>query len=475
MNNSYDFVVIGGGSAGYAAARTAHELGMKTAVIDGAETLGGLCILRGCMPSKTLIESANRYRSMRRAEEFGLRAADTSVHPKEIVARKRVLIGEFANYRQEQLADKRFDLIRGTASFSGANSLTVSTLDGGETFEVEFRSALIATGSKVARVPIDGLEETGYWTSNDILEAESLPDSIIVLGGGAIAMEMACYLEGLGKTVTVVQRSGQLLSGSDEDVAKALEDAVSSRDNFTVITGTKILNVSRDDATGAKKVTFLHGETERSVEADEILQALGRRANSDGLSLETAGIESKRDGKVITGLDQRTSREHIFAAGDVCGPHEIVHIAIEQGEAAAKNAAVLLGFAEDKDTVQLMDYRVKILGIFTHPEVATVGLSEAEAKEQGLAVKTASYPFDDHGKSMVMGETEGFVKMIADAESGEIVGAAVVGPEAVDLIHEVVVAMFYRSTVGSFVKIPHYHPTLSEIWLYPAEEILYSD
>lgn len=475
MSNSYDFVVIGGGSAGYAAARTAHELGMKTAVIDGAETLGGLCILRGCMPSKTLIESANRYRSMRRADEFGLRAADTSVDPKEIVARKRVLIGEFASYRQEQLEDKRFDMIRGTASFSGENTLTVSPLDGGESFEVEFRSALIATGSKVARIPIDGLEETGYWTSDDILEAESLPDSIVVLGGGAIAMEMACYLEGLGKEVTVVQRSGQLLSGSDEDVAKALEHAVSSRDNLAVFTGTKILHVSRNESTGGKKVTFLHGKEEVSVEADEILQALGRRANSDGLNLEGAGIEPERDGKVSTGLDQRTSREHIFAAGDVCGPHEIVHIAIEQGEAAAKNAAILLGFTGENETVQLMDYRLKILGIFTHPEVAMAGLSEAEAKEQGRAIKTASYPFDDHGKSMVMGETEGFVKMIADADSGEIIGAAVVGPEAVDLIHEVVVAMFYRSSVDSFVKIPHYHPTLSEIWLYPAEDLLYSD
>lgn len=472
MSNNYDFVVIGGGSAGYAAARTAHELGMKTAVVDGAETLGGLCILRGCMPSKTLIESANRYRSMRRGKEFGLRAGDTSVHPEEIIARKRVLIDDFASYRQQQLEDKRFDLIRGTASFSGKNSLSISPLEGGDEFKIEFKSALIATGSKVARIPIEGLEETGYWTSDHILEAESLPESVVVLGGGAIAMEMACYLEGLGKIVTVIQRSPQLLSGSDEDVAKALEEAVSSRENLTIYAGTKIQRVSRDGTSGKKRIEFLYGDRECSVEADEILQALGRTASSDGLGLDRAEVETRSDGKVAVGLDQRTSQEHIFAAGDVCGPHEIVHIAIEQGELAASNAARLLGFGSEEAPVRLMDYRLKILGIFTHPEVATVGLSEAEAKEQGRDVKSASYPFDDHGKSMVMGETEGFVKMIADSETGEIVGAAAVGPEAVDLIHEIVVAMFFHSTVESFVKIPHYHPTLSEIWLYPAEDLL---
>lgn len=470
MDTKYDFVVIGGGSAGYAAARTAHDLGMKTAVIDGADTLGGLCILRGCMPSKTLIESANRYRSMRRAEEFGLRAGETSVYPEEIIARKRVLIDDFASYRQEQLEDDRFELIRGTASFSGENSLSVSPLGGGEKIEVHFKTALIATGSKVAKIPINGLEETGYWTSDDILEAEELPDSIIVLGGGAIAMEMACYLEGLGKEVTVIQRSEHILSEADTDVAKALEEAICTRKNLTLYTGTNIQEVSRDESTGRKKITFLHHGEERTVEADEILQALGRNPNSECLDLENAKIETREKGKVKIDLDMRTSSEHIFAAGDVCGPYEIVHIAIEQGEIAAQNAATLLGHSEDP--VKLIDYRLKLYGIFTHPEVAMVGLTEEEAKQQGREVKAASYPFDDHGKSMVMGETEGFVKMIADAESGEIVGAAVVGPEAVDLIHEVVVAMHFRSTVESFVKIPHYHPTLSEIWLYPAEDLL---
>lgn len=474
MSEPFDFVVIGGGSGGYSAASTAHELGMKVAVVDGAETLGGLCILRGCMPSKTLIESSNRFRSMRRAKEFGLRADHLEARPDEIIARKRRLIGEFADYRQGQLEDERFELIRGSARFTGSHSLEVSVLGSDETRAVEFRSAVIATGSVITRLPIDGMEETGYLTSDDILEAEELPDSIVVLGGGAIAMEMACYLEGLGKEVTVVQRSRHILTGSDRDVAEAVEDAITSRDNLTLFTGTSLKRVYRDESDGKKVVVFDHGDEERSVRADEILQALGRSPNADPLDTEAAGVErDPRSGKVKCRTTQQTSADHIYAAGDVCGPYEIVHIAIDQGEIAAHNAAIDLGFqtARKRET----DYRLKLYGIFTDPAVGMVGLTEAEAEERGLPFASASYPFDDHGKSLVMGETHGFVKMIAHTETGEILGAAVVGPEAVELIHELVVAMHFRATTAEFLKIPHYHPTLSEIWTYPAEDLLFSD
>ncbi len=470
MEEQYDFVVIGGGSAGYAAARTAHEEGLKTAVIDGSERLGGLCILRGCMPSKTLIESANRFRSMRRAGEFGLSADKLAADPEKIVKRQRSLINEFASYRAEQLEDGRFDLIRGNAIFSGSHELSVKLLDGGDEQLVRFKSACVATGSKVTRVTIPGLEEAGYWTSNEILEAEELPDSFVVLGGGAIALEMACYLEGLNKEVTVIQRSDQLLSGTDKDVADALAGAISARDNLTLYTGTELKEVSVNND-GEKRVRFLHDGGEVEVGADQIVQALGRSPNNGNLGLEKAGIGLASNGKHIAcDSEQRTSQEHIFAAGDTCGPLEVVHIAIDQGEIAANNAAVLLG---GKKEIRHFDSRLKLLGIFTDPQVATVGISENEAAKAGRKVKAASYPFNDHGKSMVMGETEGFVKLIADCETRELVGAAVIGPEAVDLIHEIVVALYFRAKPDDFIKIPHYHPTLSEIWTYPAEDLLF--
>ena len=201
--------------------------------------------------------------------------------------------------------------------------------------------------------------------------------------------------------------------------------------------------------------------------AEQILQALGREPDLEGLSLSTAGVKTEK-GKVVTQLTQQTSVPHIFAAGDVCGPYEVVHLAIQQGEVAAKNAAA---FAAGKELKERMDYRLKLEVIFTSPEAAGVGYSEKECREKGWDIVTASYPFADHGKSMVMGEVNGFVKLIAFKERGEIVGAQVVGPHASDLIHEPLAIMRYRGTASEMAAMPHYHPTLSEIWTYPAEEI----
>jgi pyruvate/2-oxoglutarate dehydrogenase complex dihydrolipoamide dehydrogenase (E3) component len=206
---------------------------------------------------------------------------------------------------------------------------------------------------------------------------------------------------------------------------------------------------------------------EQAVEAEEILLALGRRSAIGGLGLEAAAVETE-DGRIAVLPTQQTSQPHIFAAGDVCGPVEVVHVAIQQGELAARNAAVWLRGEKAREK---MDYRLALFGVFTHPQAAQVGLTEIAAAKAGRAVIAASHPFAEHGKSMVMGETEGFVKMIADATTGEIVGASAVGPEAVELIHQAVVAMHFRCTVAEFLKIPLYHPTLSEIWSYPAEEL----
>lgn len=466
----YDFIVVGGGSGGYAAARTAQEAGLKTAVIDGADPLGGLCILRGCMPSKTLIESANRARTIRHAEEFGLRADNFQFHAPEIIARKRELIDDFASYRQEQLGDGRFDLLRARAEFLDSHTLQLSPIDGGKTRNVTFAAGCVATGSVIQKISVPGLEESGYWTSDDVLEAESIPESMIVLGGGAIALEMACYFEGLGREVTVIQRSDHVLSSSDRDVAEALQEAMRSRPNLRIHTGTRLTQVESSEDGCEVSVHFEQGGELRKVTGSRILQALGRVPATEGLNLEAAGIELEPGGRrILVDAHMATTQPHLFAAGDVCSPLEVVHLAIQQGEVAAHEAARFLGRAEGP--ARSMDYRLQLFGVFTDPQVASVGLSEVEAARSGREVIAATYPFDDHGKSMVMGETHGFVKLIADATSKELVGAAAVGPEAVEIIHEIVVAMHFRATASQFLEIPHYHPTLSEIWSYPAEEI----
>jgi len=460
----YDFVVLGGGSGGYAAARTAVELGLKTAVVDGSAELGGLCILRGCMPSKTLIESANRSLVIQEAEDFGLRASGTGVDLPGIVSRKRRLIADFADYRRGQLEDGEFDLIRGRGRFADGETMAVDLLDGGER-RLPFRTALIATGSSIAVPPLAGLEEAGYLTSDDILEAESLPDSMLVLGGGAVALEMAHYLEGIGVDVTVVQRSAQVLREADADVAEALCEALCER-GIEIHCGTHVEDIDADG--DGKRVRFRQGDEVREVKAREILAALGRTPATDGLDLEAAGVGC--NGKLIS-VDEsmETSNPRIFAAGDVCGPLEVVHMAIEQGEIAAWNAAVTLDKVPRHR--KRMDYRLRLFGVFTEPQVAMVGATEKELRGEGKPYRSASYPFDDHGKSLVMGKGEGFVKLIADAGTGELLGGAIVGPEGVELIHEVVVAMGLRATAGQLARIPHYHPTLSEIWIDPAEEL----
>lgn len=468
-SKTFDFVVIGGGSAGYAAARTSASLGLKTAVVDGSPELGGLCILRGCMPSKTLIESANRNLVIRHAGKFGLHARTAEPDIRSIRDRKRLLIEDFASYRRGQLQDGRFELVRGRAlvtqmSDSGAE-LEVALAAGGSE-HISARTLLLATGSDVTIPQLPGLQEAGYWTSDTILDAAELPASFTVLGGGAIALEMAHYLEGMGRKVTVIQRSQHLLSNMDHDIADVVKEAFIER-GMSVHCGTSLLGVERRD--GQKIVRFLQGENEHTASADEILVALGRRPAVRGLGLDGVGIEQHPNGAVVVTATQQTSQPRVFAAGDICGPLEVVHLAIQQGEIAARNAARLL---KGEAATEKMDYRCRLFGVFTEPQVAAVGMSESEAKAQGLDFIVATYPFADHGKSMVMGELHGLVKLIADrSEGGRILGGAVVGPEATELIHEIALAMHLRATARDIATAPHYHPTLSEIWTYPAEEL----
>ena len=411
-----------------------------------------------------MIESANRNLSSHRAAEFGLKAEVGSADITAIRDRKRRLIDDFAGYRQEQLNDGRFTLLRGQARFIGPKAVEVRLRDGGGTTQIDFKAACIATGSHVAVPPMPGLKETGFWTSDDILDASSLPASFIVLGGGAIALEMVHYLAGMDRKVTLIQRGDHLLTMMDPDCGDVVAKAFRHR-GIDVHCGTSVQKIERT-ATG-KRVTFKAGDQSVSVEAAEILLATGRSAATEGLNCEAAGFQLKGP-KIVVDEAMRTGVEHLFAAGDVCSPLDVVHIAIQQAEIAATNAAALIQGEEGESR---MDYRMALFGVFCEPQVAGVGPSEASLKKGGVPFVSASYPFNDHGKSMVMGETEGFVKLLAHRETGEILGGSVVGPHATEIIHEIVVAMAFRSTARQLAAIPHYHPTLSEIWTYPAEEL----
>jgi pyruvate/2-oxoglutarate dehydrogenase complex dihydrolipoamide dehydrogenase (E3) component len=460
---SYDFVVIGGGSAGYAAAAAGARLGLKTVCLEGGDRVGGLCILGGCMPSKTLIESANRFLTLRRAAEFGLSAGHSAFDSKAIIHRKRDMIAEFAGHRLRQLNGGRFEFKRGRAEFTDPYHLKVQIRAGGQE-EIEGKTFLISTGSFVNEIDLPGLSELGFLNSETALDTDHFPRSVVILGGGAIALEFAHFYNALGIEVTVLQRSKQVIKEVDPDVAEALVLAFRKR-GIKVICGTKLMRVERT-ATGKRVRYELDGE-EQVADGEEIFSALGRKPAVQRLGLEKAGVETNKQNAVVVNGGLQTSQPHIFAAGDVTGLFEIVHIAIQQGELAARNARRLL----EGTGLATIDYRLKMFAMFTEPQVAVAGINEREAAEQRLEVRVAKYPFDDLGKSIIRGETEGFVKLIANARSGEIVGGAVVGPEASELIHEIVVAMYFHATAATLASIPHYHPTLSEIWTYPAEEL----
>ncbi len=448
--HAYDVVVVGAGSGGYAAARTARELGANVALVDEGP-LGGLCILRGCMPSKTLLASSDALHDAREAKALGIDAARSTYDMPFIAARKRRLVQSFAEYRIEGI--KTFPLYEGKASFLSPHALAVDDA------VLEAKHFIIATGSIVAPALVPGLAETGYVDSDAVLELETIPKSVVVLGGGYTACELGQFLFRMGARTTIVVRSA-LLSHADADVSGSLTAAFVD-EGIDVVTGARLEHVERR---GDEKVVVADvGGVRREFGAEEIFYALGRVPNVRGLNLEAAGVEYDPVRGVRIDASLRTSAQHIFAIGDVTAEFLLVHVAIYQGEVAARNAV--------QASREEPDYRVfSAHTVFCDPQVARVGKSEKTLRASRTAYVAGRYDFAEHGKAMCLGKTKGFVKMLADAKNGEILGATVVGPQASELIHEVIVAMHFRATVQDFMRIPHLHPTLAEIWTYPAEE-----
>lgn len=455
-NNKYDFdvAVIGGGSGGYAAARTTAAAGRKTVVIEGGKEVGGLCILRGCMPTKALLYAAEVMHLASHPEVWGIRS-EVNFDFTKVMARKDAMIKDFADYRAQQLNSGKFEFIRAMARFVDPHTVELST--GRKLTASHF---IIATGSSVAPSPLPQLNEVGFLTSDTALELTRLPRSFVVLGGGAVALEFAQFFARFGVKVTLIQRSPHVLHEMDSDAATVVEE-VFRREGITVYTSTKLTDARQ--LGNLKEVFFEHeGETKR-VLAEDIFFALGRIPNVAPLALAKVGVQVEF-GRIVSNKHMQTTVPHIYAAGDCTGLHEIVHIAIQQGEVAAQHII-------NSTTAKPMDYRLLTEVVFTDPQVAAVGLTEKSAHVRNIPYLTAKYPFNDHGKSLIMEARDGFVKLLAEPQTGEIIGGACVGPVGGELIHEIIAAMHKRMTVHELAAMPHYHPTLAEIWSYPAEDL----
>ena len=453
---TYDFIAIGGGSAGFNGARLAASLGLKVAVVDGSRDLGGLCILRGCMPSKTLLYMAEVLHLAQKGTTFGLKIPSARADMKAIHARKKKIIAEFADYRRQALESGKFDLLRANATFLDAHTLKLST---GET--VRSRHFLIGTGSKVSVPPVPGLADVPFWTSDDVLDLDFVPRSVIVLGGGIVACELAQFLNRIGSRITLVQRSPNILRDHSAAASVVVQQAFVD-EGIELFAGTQLENVRRDRR--GVVVNFVHDGKSVRRRADYLFNALGREPNTAGLNLPAAGVATRPNGQIVINQWQQTSARHIYAAGDCSGPAEIVHIAIQQGELAARHAAGI-------KNLKPVDYSLLLNVVFTDPQLATIGQLERDLLARGVPHIVASYPFDDHGKSILMEAKYGYVKVIAEPTTGRILGAEIVGKDAGELIHCFSGPLAMKATVFDLLRAPWYHPTLAEIVTYPLEEI----
>ena len=442
----YDLVVIGAGPGGYPAAIRAAQLGARVALVE-REELGGTCLNWGCIPTKTLIASADLYRRIRTAEEMGLAVSDVSADYGRMAARKGAVVEKLRGGVASLLKANGVEIVKGTASFESRTLLSVEIANGAVKFGAD--KFIVATGSAPI-VPHGVPDHLRVHTSRSFLNLTKLPESVIVLGGWVIGCEFACLLASLGVKVTVVELLEDILLALDRDVRREVRRHMEKVLGVRVLTGAALEDIKAD----GKGVRGRAGD--EAVEAAILLVACGRRPVPDGLALERAGIEPDERGAIPVDANGRTKAANVFAVGDVTGGAQLAHAATSQGLVAAENA---LGkrLRENETVVPSC--------IFTMPEVGAAGLTETEAKERGVEVKRAKFNFAAVGRALASNEAAGFVKLLACAKTGQILGAQAVGPHATELIAEAALAIHAELTAEELARTMHAHPTLSEIWM----------
>jgi dihydrolipoamide dehydrogenase len=454
----YDLVVIGAGPGGYVAAIRAAQLGAKVAVVE-RDKLGGCCLNRGCIPTKSLVRSAEVYTTAQEAAKFGTRiSGEVSLDLPAVMARKREVVAQLVGGVERLLSGVDAAVYRGTASVPAPGKVEVTHADG-KTETLETRFILLATGSQpqLPPVPEEALRHT--ISSDDALELESVPKSMLIIGGGVLGVEFACIYDAFGSEIRMIKRSPLLLPPVDDEISRRLAPVLKKR-GIQVNTGVYIKDI-REGGAGKVVVCDTKDGGEVSFEADTVLVAMGRVPDFGGIDLGALGIEHDRKG-IRTDARMRTANPGIYAIGDVVGKTFLASVASAEGLAAVEDM-----FGEGRD----MDYRVVPGVVFSVPECASVGLEEADALEQGREITVSKFPFSANGKAIAMGETEGLVKFVADKATGEVLGMHVMGPHASDLIHEGAVAVKARMTGEDLARIVFAHPTLSEVVMEAAHGI----
>lgn len=451
---TYDVLVLGGGTGGTAAAKTASDAGARVAMFNQDE-LGGLCILRGCMPTKTLLHAAHLAHEAAHHHTPGIGHASLSVDMSAVLANKDAKVQRFKNAKVRGVESSNYEVIFARARFAGEDLVEA----GGKLYRFT-KGAVIATGSVQNVPPIPGIDEVPFMDSDSLMRADVMPESAIVIGSGAIGLELGQFLARMGRPVHLVSRrpvfqdAGPLMV---EEFARAME----AEPNFTPHVGVPPESVRME---GDEVVlTLKSGNGVEEVRAASLILATGRRAAIDDLGLDQVGVEVER-GRVVCQTDQQTTNPKIFVAGDATGDRQLLHVANWEGKAAGAGAFEIPGDHQ-------VEQRLEMLAVFTDPPLATIGMNEAQATAAGHDPIVASARMPETGRAITMDVQAGAMVLVAERSTGEILGAQLLAPRADDIVHTISSIMYYRGTAAQMLEMPWYHPTVTEVLLSLAREL----
>ncbi len=444
----FDVVVVGTGPGGYVAAIRCAQLGLSVATVED-DRPGGVCLNWGCIPTKALLRNAEVVGLFNRAKEFGITVGEWKADYAQAVQRSRRVADRMAKGIEFLFRKNKITLLLGRGTLKSARVVEVTGKDGVATLEAR-RAVILATGSEPKSLPGVTIDEKRIVSSTGAVTNESRPGSLIVIGAGAVGIEFADVYAAYGAAVTVLEALPRVLPIEDEEASAQIARLFSRRE-ITIRTGVKVKGVTPSGA-GVSVEVEAEGKTE-TLKADQVLMAVGRGARTRGLGLETLGVATER-GFVTVSATMETSVKGIYAIGDMAGHQLLAHKAMAEGVVAAEAIA--------GQSPRPVDYGNVPSCTYCHPQVASIGLTEAAARAGGREIAVGKFPFTASGKAVAQGETEGFVKVVADKATGEILGVHIVGPEATELIHEFAVGRTLEATLDEFVHTMHAHPTLSE-------------
>jgi dihydrolipoamide dehydrogenase len=447
----FDVVVIGSGPGGYICAIRCAQLGMKVAIIEKYKALGGTCLNVGCIPSKAWLDSSEKYHELLHSfKDHGISTKDVALDFGVMRDRVKKVVSDVSGGINFLMKKNKIEVFNGLGSFVDAN--TVSVKGEKETTEIKAKKIVIATGSKPSSLPGITIDKERIITSTEALVLKELPKKLIVIGGGVIGLELTSVFRRLGSEVTVVEFADSIISTMDGELSKGLHKIL-KRDGVEFVLGHGVTEVKSSKGKVTVKAKDKNTQNEITLEGDYCLVAVGRRAYTDGLNLEAAGIKSDNRGRVETNDHLQTNVSHIYAIGDVVKGAMLAHKAEEEGVMVAE---IMAGQKPH------IDYNLIPGVVYTWPEVASVGQTEEQLKAANREYKSGSFPFKASGRARASNESDGFVKVLADKKTDEILGVHMIGPRCADLIGEAVLAMEYRASAEDVARISHAHPTYSE-------------